>query len=297
MVIMQNYNYCLCVSGNLGYIVLQQLCVKGIKIVSVLTDSHSKGIIEYCEQQSLKYFNGNPRDLKASKWMDNQQITFDYLLSVNYLFIIEKDILNRAKMAINFHGSLLPKYRGRTPHVWAIINGEKECGITAHLMNDICDDGDIVKQLHIQIEEEDTGGIILTKYNEMYPVLIEEIIVMLETGNISASRQDITKATYYGKRTPEDGGINWEWQKERIHNWVRAQARPYPGAFSHINDIKITIHKISYSDYGYIDTTPNGSVLAVINGKPIIKTQNGAIVLEDFEYKDLINEGQVLKTK
>lgn len=117
----------------------------------MLTDSHSDGIVGYCEQQSLKCFKGNPRCLKASNWLDDQLIRFDYLLSINYLFILEEDILERAHVAVNFHGSLLPKYRGRTPHVWAIINGEKECGITAHLMSAECDDGDIVKQIHIQM--------------------------------------------------------------------------------------------------------------------------------------------------
>lgn len=114
---MQNYDYCLCVSGNLGYIVLQKLCDKSIKIVCVLTDSQSDGIVEYCKRQSLKCFKGNPRGLKASNWLDNQLIRFDYLLSINYLFILEEDILNRVHVAVNFHGSLLPKYRGRTPHV------------------------------------------------------------------------------------------------------------------------------------------------------------------------------------
>lgn len=293
---MNNHSYCICVSGNLGHIVLQNLYNRGVNIACVLTDTHSEGIVEYCSNATLKCFKGNPRNMKALTWMNNQQIEFDYLLSVNYLFILEEDILHRAHMAINFHGSLLPKYRGRTPHVWAIINGEKECGITAHLMNAKCDDGDIIKQLHIKIDEEDTGAMILEKYNIMYPGLVDEVVSWIESGEITTTKQDICKATYYGKRTPKDGGINWEWQKERIRNWIRAQARPYPGAFTHINDKLITIHKITYSDYGYIDSMPNGIVLKVIDGKPIIKTQNGAIVLEDFEYEDTIAEGQILRT-
>lgn len=294
---MQNSTYCLCVSGFLGYTILQNLCIKGMNIVSVLTDSRSETIIDYCKQQNICCFKGNPRHFKASQWLDKNRKTFQYLLSVNYLFILEEDILKRAEVAVNFHGSLLPKYRGRTPHVWAIINGERECGITAHLMNSLCDDGDILKQIHIKIEDEDTGAMILAKYNNTYPILVEDIVSMIESNNIQTTKQDITKATYYGKRTPDDGVISWEWQKERIRNWVRAQAKPYPGAFSHINDKKITIHRISYSDYGYRDTTPNGSVLKIIDGKPIIKTPNGAIVLEDYEYEDAIEEGQTLTTK
>lgn len=78
------------------------------------------------------------------EWLDDRGISFDNILSINYLFILGTEIIQRAKKyAINFNGSLLPRYRGRTPHVWAIINGESETGITAHLMNDLCDDGDM----------------------------------------------------------------------------------------------------------------------------------------------------------
>ena len=292
---MQN-GYCLCVSGNLGNIVLQKLYNEGLPIVSVLTDYKSDGIIEYCVSKDIKYYRGNPRGFKASNWLDEHSISFGYLLSINYLFILEEDVLNRARIAVNFHGSLLPKYRGRTPHVWAIINGEKECGITAHLMNAQCDDGDIVKQFRIPINDEDTGADILEKYNETYPDLVCDIVELISTGQITTRKQDITKATYFGKRTSEDGGINWNWQKERIHNWVRAQAKPYPGAFSHIGNEKIIIHKVSYSDIGFIDTTINGSVISIKDNKPIIKTQNGAIALEDYEYNEIIKEGQILKT-
>lgn len=197
---MQN-NYFLCVSGNLGYIVLQKLYDERLPIVGVLTDSHSNGIIEYCERKCIRCFNGNPRGLKALSWLDEQKINFDYLLSINYLFILEEDILKRAKVAVNFHGSLLPKYRGRTPHVWAIINGEKECGITAHLMNAQCDDGDIIKQILITIEEEDTGTKILEKYNDAYPDLVGDVVRLINSGEFSTKKQDISKATYFGKRT------------------------------------------------------------------------------------------------
>lgn len=288
---MQNYTYCICVSGNLGYIVLKDLLNKGIIINGVLTDSRSDEIIEFCIKNSLNCYIGNPRRLKASLWLEENNIVFDYLLSINYLFIIEEDILNKAKLAINFHGSLLPKYRGRTPHVWAIINGEKECGITAHLMNSKCDDGDIVKQIHIKIEDDDTGATILSKYNLIYPSLVEDIVTMMESGNVPTTKQNITKATYYSKRTPEDGAINWDWQKERIRNWVRAQAKPYPGAFSFINGEKVTIHRIQPSDQGYVDTDPNGLVLDVVNNNPIVKTQNGAIEITDFETTATISKG------
>ena len=285
-------NYCICVSGNLGLVVLNNLLQKPINIAAVLTDKHSDEIISTCENSDVKCFAGNPRNGKAYSWIKEKGLEFDILLSINYLFILETDILNLPKYAINFHGSLLPRYRGRTPHVWAIINGEKEVGITAHLMNDKCDDGDIVKQVIIPVEDEDTGAKILTKYNETYPSMVDEIIDDIESGNVKAKPQDISKATYFGKRTPEDGQINWDWQKERIRNWVRAQANPYPGAFTFCNGQKIVINRIEYSDHGFLDTIVNGTVIDIIDNTPYVKVQNGVVKLTDYitDYKLEIND-------
>lgn len=286
--------YCICVSGGLGYIVLQHLCEHHVDVACVLTDSKSDGIIAYCHENGLPYYAGNPRNGRADVWMEQSGIIFDNLLSINYLFILEADILKRAKLAINFHGSLLPKYRGRTPHVWAIINGEKECGITAHLMNTECDDGDIVRQIHVHIDDEDTGADILNKYNALYPELVIGIVRDVESGAITYVKQDKTKATYFGKRTPADGHIEWSWQKERIRNWVRAQAYPYPGAFSYVNGEKVIINKLQYSDFGFNCEMENGLVIGFEDCKPVVKTQNGAVVLIDVSSEN-IKLGDILK--
>lgn len=288
-------NYCVCVSGNLGFVVLNDLLKKDIHIAAVLTDKHSDKIIAICDNKNVKCFAGNPRGGKAFNWIKDNDIDFEILLSINYLFILESNIINIPKYAINFHGSLLPRYRGRTPHVWAIINGEKEVGITAHLMNDKCDDGDIVKQVCILVEDEDTGAIILTKYNNIYPSMVEEIIDDIESDNVIAIPQNVSKATYFGKRTPDDGHINWEWQKERIHNWVRALANPYPGAFSFCGGIKIIINRISYTEHGFQDTVTNGTVVDIIDGTPYVKVQNGVIALIDFETEYLFKVNDILK--
>lgn len=288
-------NYCICVSGALGLTVLLQLVASPITIKCVLTDRHSDGIIDCCKEQELPVFAGNPRNGKAVGWLDEQKIKFENLLSINYLFILEPDILDKVSgFAVNFHGSLLPKYRGRTPHVWAIINGEKEAGVTAHLMNTYCDDGDIVRQVVVPIEEEDTGAIILEKYKALYPGLVLQVVEDIEKGNVECRKQDVSKATYFGKRTPDDGQINWNWQKERIRNWVRAQANPYPGAFTFLNEQKIIINKIEYSDLGFQDTMENGLVVAVIDGKPFVKTQNGVVKLVDFETEAVVKPKDIL---
>ena len=277
-------------SGRLGYQTLLKLLEK-YQINFVFTDSKSKNIIQFCEQNKLRVFVGNPRNGRAKEFIAKNEC--EILISINYLFLIEQDIINLSKgLTFNIHGSLLPKYRGRTPHVWAIINDEKFTGITAHIIDEGCDTGDILEQIKISIEPNDTGDNILTKYESNYLPLIEKVIDSFNQGKLKPKKQDPKKATYYGKRIPDDGLINWNWQKERIYNWIRAQAHPYPGAFTFLHGKKITIDEISYSDDGYEYKQPNGMVL---NSHPlIIKTPNGAVEIKSFREKIELTKGQVL---
>lgn len=265
-------------SGNLGCEILKLLFNK-YTISCVLTDSRSNDIISFCEFNKLPYFKGNPRNNDCNSFIQDKSC--DILLSVNYLFLINENLIQfPKKYAINIHGSLLPKYRGRTPHVWAIINNEIKTGITAHLIESGCDTGDIIDQIEIPIESNETGAMILDKFNLLYGPFVEKILDNIILNQVSLTPQDHSKATYFGKRNPEDGRINWNWQKERIHNWVRAQAYPYPGAFTIMEGKQLTIDRISFTNDGYHFQTPNGQIISL---EPLkIKTPNGIIQVEQF---------------
>ncbi|WP_048919582.1 methionyl-tRNA formyltransferase [Rufibacter radiotolerans] len=272
---------CLLVSGNLGYKILLEVCL-AYNVRCVLTDRQSEEIISFCKLKDIVFFAGNPRNGKISDLINKVKI--DVILSINYLFLIDHQIIHwPRKYAINIHGSLLPKFRGRTPHVWAIINNEKETGITAHLIDEGCDTGPIISQLRISIEDNDTGASLLEKYKEKYPELVRRVLEGASNGTLELKAQDHSKATYFSKRTPEDGEINWNWQKERIFNWVRALAHPYPGAFTYFNEKRIRINKVVFSNIGYSDNVDNGSILMIEDGNPIVKTQNGAIKIVNFD--------------
>lgn len=211
---MNSLYVCLLVSGGLGLTLLKYVVLKNNCILhSVFTDKKSEEIINFCKKKNIPYFVGNPRNGATADFRTSLNSRPDIILSVNYLFLIEDDLISYpTKYAINVHGSLLPKYRGRTPHVWAIINNEKKTGITAHIITSECDKGAIIAQKEIPILNTDTGGSILKKYNEVYPVLIDEVIEKVLFDNLEDCliEQDETKATYYPKRTPEDGEINLE---------------------------------------------------------------------------------------
>ncbi len=271
----------LLVSGRLGFEILKDIA-STYKVVAVFTDKASQEIIGHCKKLDVRYFVGNPRGGNVLHL--TRELNVDVLLSVNYLFLIEKDLIEWPRLyAINFHGSLLPKYRGRTPHVWAIINNETITGITAHLIDEGCDTGPIVGQLIVPIEAEDSGATILDRYIVLYPQFVRQIIKKVEGGTLSPKPQANEEATYYSKRTPEDGRINWSWQKERIQNWVRALAFPYPGAFTFYDQKKIIINWVEFSNAGYYDSIPDGTILKVETGLPVVKTQNGALLIKEYK--------------
>ncbi len=277
-------NIGLLLSGSLGLNVFKQILNSNYAVNFIFTDSKSTEIIQLANQLEIPVFIGNPRNQRTTDFISNKKI--DVLFSINYLFIIESELIALPeKYAINIHGSLLPKYRGRTPHVWAIINNEKITGITVHLIDNGCDTGDIIYQVKIQIEEHFTGGDLLEIYQKKYPEIILYVLDMIKSGKIKPEKQNHSLATYYGKRTPEDGKINWNWQKERIYNWVRALAIPYPGAFTFFQGGKIIINKIVFSDFGFRDNDPNGLILST-SPNPIIKTQNGAVELLEYSVEN-----------
>jgi methionyl-tRNA formyltransferase len=265
-------------SGQLGFDTLSKIALT-YRIEFILTDRNSDVIINFAKINKIPYFIGNPRNGKAYAFI--KEIEVDVIISINYLFLIEEDIINHPlKLSFNIHGSLLPKYRGRTPHVWAIINGESQTGITAHLIDSGCDTGDIINQIVVPIEEEDTGAKILEKYSHLYFPLIKQVLDDISNNTLQLTKQINDQASYYGKRTPDDGLIDWNWDHKQIKNWVRAQAYPYPGAFTYYNNEKIIIDKVSVEKgFNSKGRVKNGEILQM---KPniIVKTEGACIRID-----------------
>jgi len=280
------------VSGVLGFEVLEDLISEN-DVIFVMTDKKSLKIIEFCKTKNIALFVGNPRKGKGIQFAKGLDI--EVLISINYLFLIDEDIINLPqKLAFNIHGSLLPKYRGRTPHIWAIINNEDKTGITAHVIDKGCDTGEIIEQKVVAISKHDTGASVLGKFRKHYIPLVRSILYKISNNEISLKPQEEDKATYYGKRTPLDGKINWEWQKERIRNWVRAQTYPYPGSFTNYQKKKVIVDEIEFCDTGYNYDMKNGQI---ISGEPlIIKCPNGALKIKKIRNTEQIDfqKGEML---
>jgi methionyl-tRNA formyltransferase len=173
----------------------------------------------------------------------------DLLLVIGWYHMIPKSIRDLAPLgAVGIHASLLPKYRGGAPLVWAMINGEKETGITLFYLGDGVDDGDIISQQKFAIEENDTIREVLAKVTTASLDLIDEYIPLLANGASPRTVQNHKDATYFPQRSPTDGLIDWNWDSQKIRNFIKAQTSPYPGAFTIVNGKKVTIWDADVED-------------------------------------------------
>lgn len=166
----------------------------------------------------------------------------DLLLVLGWYYIIPHEARESVPLGCaGIHASLLPKYRGGAPIPWAIINGEITTGVTLFYMGDGIDDGDIIAQKDFAIEDADNCVTAYEKATQSSIQILREYLPLIATGTAPRTPQDHSQATYFPLRKPEDGLIDWSWSAKRIHNFIRAQTRPYPGAFTYIQGKKVVI--------------------------------------------------------
>lgn len=224
--------------GHIAELTLLRLLKEGYQVKLLFTHNFEDNIslIQTGSNYGIKVLFD---DLRKTFSMDMiiKESRIDYLISVNYRFILPKRIISLAKYPLNIHGSLLPKYRGRTPHIWAIINGESEIGITSHLINENLDEGEIIIQKRLQITSKMSGYDLIEEFKRHYPdIVIDSINHLAE--NKTLISQDSKSATFFGKRTPEMGYIDSKKYSKDVINFIRAIKPPYPGAYFYNNSGK-----------------------------------------------------------
>ncbi|MEU2896530.1 methionyl-tRNA formyltransferase [Streptomyces sp. NPDC088106] len=133
---------------------------------------------------------------------------------------------------LNVHDSLLPKYAGFSPLIWALVNGETEVGVTAHLMDEELDAGDIVLQRAVPVGPTDTATDLFHRTVDLIAPVTTGALDLIASGQTAFTRQDRSLASFFHKRSPEDSRIDWNWPAEDLERLVRAQSAPYPSAFT-----------------------------------------------------------------
>ena len=168
----------------------------------------------------------------------------DFLFSFYYRSLLPERVLASARRgALNMHGSLLPKYRGRAPVNWAILKGESETGATLHYMVEKADAGDIVDQLAVPILADDDALEVFGKVTVAAETILARSLPALLAGSAPRRPQRVLPGQYFGRRTPEDGRIDWSRPAREIHDLVRAVAPPFPGAFAQVGTERWEIHR------------------------------------------------------
>lgn len=166
----------------------------------------------------------------------------DFICVIGWYYMIPTALRNLApKGCAGIHASLLPKYRGGAPLVWAIINGEKTTGVTFFHFADGVDNGDIIAQKAFEFDDDATIADLVIKAEQASLAILRECLPRIAAGTAPRLQQNEADATYFPQRSPEDGLIDWTWDAKRIKDFIRAQTKPYPGAFTFIGGKKVTI--------------------------------------------------------
>ena len=194
-----------------------------------------------------------------------KDINPDFIFSFYYRYLIPVDVLETAtRGALNLHGSLLPRYRGRAPVNWAVLAGEAETGASLHYMAAKPDAGDLVGQESVPILPNDTAGEVMNKVAVAGECLLWRLAPQLAAGTAPRTPLDLKAGNYCGRRRPEDGRIDWSRNAWSIHNLVRAVAPPYPGAFTDLEQGRLSVLGSHYLNE---PARHDGPALYVENGR------------------------------
>lgn len=158
--------------------------------------------------------------------------------------ILKSDLLSLpARGTVGFHPTRLPEGRGRAPIPWSILKGLRRSAVSLLYLDAGVDSGDLVAQRDFEIGEADDAGTVYEKVAALHVELLLEHLPALLEGTAPRRPQDASRATYWPERKPEDGLLDWSWTARRVHDTVRALARPYPGAFTRAGGRRLWVWK------------------------------------------------------
>lgn len=233
---------------DVGYECLQVLVDSGDEIIAVVTHEDDpneeiwfRSVAELAKAHHIPVYT--PSNPNTPAFIDLiRKLAPDLILSFYYRRILSRELLAIPRLgAVNLHGSLLPKYRGRSPVNWVLVNGESETGVTLHYMVEKADAGDIIAQRRVLIDREDTALSLFRKMTVAAAKLLKETYPLIKAGTAPRTPQNSQLASTFGGRRPEDGKITWESPAFSIYNLIRAVTHPYPGAFTFHNGRKLYI--------------------------------------------------------
>jgi methionyl-tRNA formyltransferase len=180
------------------------------------------------------------------------------------------------------HPTLLPRHRGRAPIPWTILTGLARTGVTLfEIVDASADSGSIVGQATLDVARDETATTLFARIADAHVALIRELVPQLLARTAPRLQQDPSRSSSWPRRTPADGIIDWETRAPYLHDWVRAQTRPYPGAFSFLGDEKVIVWAARPVELA--EAAPAGTIVEVREEGPVVACGEGGLVLEDVQ--------------
>ena len=212
------------------------------------------------------------------------QEPYAFLLGFPYIISPEMIKIFMGRM-INFHGGILPSYKGCLSGVWSIINSEKYAGLSAHFINQKVDEGDIINIKKTLIKKDDTGFSLYHKIIDLALIALQEIIDnLIKTGSVSSFPQNVSeKSMYHGRELPNNGILHWNNTSEYIYNFTRAFFfPPFPPACCAIKGKKIFLLDVEPTDI--LSDAPPGTIIKVKPAEVMVATKDRNILIKKFTF-------------
>jgi methionyl-tRNA formyltransferase len=243
--------------------------------------AHYASLHDFARARAWPLLRGTGRDTAVAAFL--RQARPDLLWITDYRYLLPAELLALAPLgAINLHPSLLPRYRGRAPLNWAILEGECELGLTAHYVDAGMDSGDILIQERFPLAGDEDVGDALAKLLPLYRAMTRSVLESLRAGQTKRTPQDASRATVYPARRPENGRIDWSQSAVRVRNLIRAVTAPYPGAFTDLGASKVIVWKARLADGDYLGQP--GEIVALRDAEPVVRCGEGALHLIRIEH-------------
>ncbi|MBH8908740.1 bifunctional UDP-4-amino-4-deoxy-L-arabinose formyltransferase/UDP-glucuronic acid oxidase ArnA [Pseudomonas aeruginosa] len=233
---------------DIGCTGIEALLNAGYEIAAVFTHADDPrentfyaSVARLCAERGIPLHA--PEDVNHPLWLERiRQLRPDFLFSFYYRRLLGAELLAcAARGAYNLHGSLLPRYRGRAPANWVLVNGETQTGVTLHRMIERADAGPILAQQAVAIDPEDTALSLHGKLRKAAGALLRDSLPLLALGVLPEVEQDESQASHFGRRTPADGLLDWHRPARQLYDLVRAVTQPYPGAFCQVGEQKLIV--------------------------------------------------------
>jgi methionyl-tRNA formyltransferase len=213
---------------------------------------------------------------------------------VGWSQLVREAFIATARRAVyGMHPTLLPRHRGRAPIPWAILSGLAKTGVTLFEITDpSADSGPIVGQVEVPIGRDETATTLYASLDEAHLELVRTFVPQIVAGTAPRIPQDARRASSWQRRTPLDGIIDWETRAPYLYDWVRAQTRPYPGAFTWLGDERVVVWRAA--PLAVDSRAPAGTIVERRPEGPVVACGEGALLLEETETVARLEVGAVL---